>query len=91
LFSEPEFRTDLTVRPEKDVAAEAQLDRIVRLESVEQEDSDTAFYPGGHGRMWDFDENKHSIEPIEPFLTAGKTNRRPCRQPEACRVTPSRV
>src|ERR1700744_2242143 len=47
--NEPEFRTDLTVRFEKDAAAEAQLDRTLRLDSVRQEDFDSVFYPGGHG------------------------------------------
>jgi putative intracellular protease/amidase len=70
--NEPEFRTDLTIRFEKDAAAEAQLDKTVRLDSVRQEDFDTVFYPGGHGPMWDLAEDKHSIELIESFLAAGK-------------------
>lgn len=43
--NEPEFRTDLTLRFEADAAAEAQLDKTVRLDSVKQEDFDTLFYP----------------------------------------------
>jgi putative intracellular protease/amidase len=70
--NEPEFRTDLTVRFEKDVAAEAQLDKTVRLATVRQEDFDTVFYPGGHGPMWDLAEDQHSIKLIESFLAAGK-------------------
>jgi putative intracellular protease/amidase len=70
--NEPEFRTDLTVRFEKDVAAEAQLDKTVRLETVRQQDFDTVFYPGGHGPMWDLAEDQHSIKLIESFLAAGK-------------------
>jgi putative intracellular protease/amidase len=70
--NEPEFRTDLTVRFEKDVAAEAQLDKTIRLETVRQQDFDTVFYPGGHGPMWDLAEDKHSIKLIESFLAAGK-------------------
>ena len=71
--NEPEFRTDLTLRFEKDAAAEAQLDKTVRLDSVKQEDFDTVFYPGGHGPMWDLAEDKHSIKLIESFLAAGKS------------------
>jgi putative intracellular protease/amidase len=71
--NEPEFRTDLTLRFEKDAAAEAQLDKTVRLDSVRQEDFDTVFYPGGHGPMWDLAEDKHSIKLLESFLAAGKT------------------
>jgi putative intracellular protease/amidase len=70
--NEPEFRTDLTVRFEKDVDAEAQLDKTVRLDSVKQESFDTVFYPGGHGPMWDLVEDKSSIKLIESFLAAGK-------------------
>jgi putative intracellular protease/amidase len=70
--NEPEFRTDLTIRFEKDAAAEAQLDKTVRLDSVRQEDFDTVFYPGGHGPMWDLAEDKHSIKLIESFLAVGK-------------------
>jgi len=70
--NEPEFQTELTVRFEKDEAAEAQLNNTARLDSVKQEDFDTVFYPGGHGPMWDLVEDKHSIKLIECFLAAGK-------------------
>jgi putative intracellular protease/amidase len=70
--NDPEFRTDLTRRFEKDAAAEAQLDKTVRLDSVKQEDFDSVFYPGGHGPMWDIVEDKNSIKLIESFLAAGK-------------------
>ncbi|RUP08046.1 type 1 glutamine amidotransferase domain-containing protein [Hyphomicrobium sp.] len=70
--NEPEFRTELTRRFEKDAAAEAQLDKTLRLDSVRQEDFDTVFYPGGHGPMWDLAEDKNSIKLIESFLAAGK-------------------
>src|ERR1700677_4926083 len=70
--NEPEFRTDLTVRFEKDPAAEAQLDKTVRLDGVRQQDFDTVFYPGGHGPMWDLAEDTHSIKLLESFVAAGK-------------------
>src|SRR6476620_4050655 len=70
--NEPEFRTDLTLRFENDAAAEAQLDKTVRLDSVRQEDFDAVFYPGGHGPMWDLAEDKASIKLIESFIAAGK-------------------
>ena len=70
--NEPNFRTDLTRRFEKDAAAEDQLSKTVRLDSVKQEDFDTVFYPGGHGPMWDLAEDKHSIRLIESFIAAGK-------------------
>ena len=70
--NEPEFRTDLTLRFEKDAAAEAELDKTVRLERVRQQDFDTVFYPGGHGPMWDLAEDPNSVKLIESFLAAGK-------------------
>lgn len=70
--NEPEFRTELTLRFEKDAAAEAQLDKTVRLDSVRQEDFDTVFYPGGHGPMWDLANDKNSDKLLESFLAAGK-------------------
>ena len=70
--NEPEFRTDLTLRFEKDAEAEAQLDKTLRLDSVRQEEFDTVFYPGGHGPMWDLAEDKHSIRLIESFIATGK-------------------
>ena len=70
--NEPESRTELTVRFEKDAAAQAQLDNTVRLDSVRQENFDTVFYPGGHGPMWDLAEDERSIELIESFIAAGK-------------------
>lgn len=66
------FRTDLTFRFEKDAAAEAQLSKTVRLDSVRQGDFDTVFYPGGHGPMWDLAEDEHSIKLIESCIAAGK-------------------
>jgi putative intracellular protease/amidase len=69
---EPNSRTNLTIRFEKDAAAQAQLDKTFRLDSVKQEDFDTLFYPGGHGPMWDLAEDKNSIKLIETFIAAGK-------------------
>jgi hypothetical protein len=79
--NEPNFQTDTTRRFEKDAAANAQLDKTVRLDSVKQEDYDTVFYPGGHGPMWDLAEDPNSIKLIESFLAAGKTFALVCHAP----------
>jgi putative intracellular protease/amidase len=70
--NELNFQTELTRRFEKDTAAKMQLAATVRLDSVDQEDFDTVFYPGGHGPMWDLAEDKNSIQLIESFLAADK-------------------
>ncbi|PPQ17415.1 type 1 glutamine amidotransferase domain-containing protein [Bradyrhizobium sp. AC87j1] len=83
--NEPEFRTDLTVRFEQDAAAEAQLDRTLRLDSIRHEEFDTLFYPGGHGPMWDLAEDPNSIKLIESFFAAGKHVGIVCHSPAALR------
>jgi putative intracellular protease/amidase len=83
--NDPEFRTVLTRRFEKDLGAEAQLDRTVRLDSVKQQDFDTLFYPGGHGPMWDLAEDQYSVKLIESFLAAGKPIALVCHAPGALR------
>jgi putative intracellular protease/amidase len=83
--NDPEFRTDLTRRFEKDAAAEAQLDKTVRLDSVKQQDFDTVFYPGGHGPMWDLAEDPNSAKLIESFLAAGKPIALVCHAPGVLR------
>lgn len=82
---DPNFQTDITRRFEKDAAAEAQLDKTVRLDSVKQQDYDTVFYPGGHGPMWDLAEDPHSVKLIESFLAAGKFVALVCHAPGVLR------
>ena len=88
--NEPEFQTDLTRRFEKDAAAEAQLDKTVRLGGVSQEGFDTVFYPGGHGPMWDLAEDKDSITLIESFIAADKLIALVCHAPGALRHVKTR-
>lgn len=89
--NEPNFRTELTHRFEADAAANAQLASTVRLDSVNAEDFDTVFYPGGHGPMWDLAEDPNSIKLIEAFLAAGKPIALVCHAPGVLRhaKTPS--
>src|SRR5262249_15591939 len=83
--NEAEFQTDLTRRFEKNAAAEARLDKTVRLDGVTQESFDAVFYPGGHGPMWDLAEDKNSIKLIESFLAAGKPIALVCHAPKVLR------
>ncbi len=91
--NEPSFQTDDTRRFEADSQASAQLASTVRLDSVEQADFDTVFYPGGHGPLWDLAEDKHSVALIESFLAAGKPVALVCHAPGALRhvQTPDRL
>jgi putative intracellular protease/amidase len=78
---EIEFQTDLTRRFNADEAGKARLANTVRLDSVNQADYDTVFYPGGHGPMWDLAEDANSIKLIESFIAAGKTIALVCHAP----------
>lgn len=83
--NEPSSQTDATHRFEADAAAKAQLADTVRLDSVDQADFDTVFYPGGHGPLWDLAEDRHSIALIESFLGAGKPVALVCHAPGVLR------
>jgi putative intracellular protease/amidase len=83
--NEPANQTDQTRRFEKDVEATAQLAATVRLDSVNQKDFDTVFYPGGHGPMWDLAEDASSIALIEDFIAAGKPVALVCHAPGVLR------
>jgi len=83
--NEPAFQTDDTRRFEADAQATAQLAATVRLDSVDQADFDTLFYPGGHGPLWDLAEDRHSIALIEAFLAAHKPVALVCHAPGVLR------
>jgi putative intracellular protease/amidase len=83
--NEPSFQTDLTRRFEADTGATAQLAATLRLDTVNQADFDTVFYPGGHGPLWDLAEDRHSIALIEAFIAAGKPVALVCHAPGVLR------
>ncbi len=83
--NEPSFQTDLTRRFEADADAKAQLAATLRLDSVAQGDFDAAFYPGGHGPLWDLAEDKASIALIQTFLAADKPVALVCHAPGVLR------
>ncbi|TRO90057.1 type 1 glutamine amidotransferase domain-containing protein [Glycocaulis profundi] len=82
---EPSFQTEDTERFKNDAEANAQLAATVRLDSVDQKDFDTVFYPGGHGPMWDLAEDPNSIRLIEAFIAAGKAIALVCHAPGVLR------
>ena len=83
--NEPSSQTEQTRRFEADAAATAQLANTVRLDSVNQADFDTVFYPGGHGPLWDLAEDKTSIALIESFIAANKPVALVCHAPGVLR------
>jgi putative intracellular protease/amidase len=83
--NEPSSQTAATHRFEADKAATAQLAATVRLDSVNQADFDTVFYPGGHGPLWDLAEDRASIKLIESFVNADKPVALVCHAPGVLR------
>ena len=83
--NEPSFQTEQTRRFEADAAATAQLAATLRLDSINQADFDTVFYPGGHGPLWDLAEDQHSIALIEAFIAASKPVALVCHAPGVLR------
>lgn len=81
----PDFQTELTHRFKADLAAQTALAHTVKLDSVNQQDFDAVFYPGGHGPLWDLAESTTSIALIEAFERAGKPVSFVCHAPGALR------
>lgn len=83
--NEPAFQTADTRRFEADAQATEQLAATVRLDSINEADFDTVFYPGGHGPLWDLTDDPHSIALIESFITASKPIALVCHAPGVLR------
>ncbi|NVC92456.1 type 1 glutamine amidotransferase domain-containing protein [Vibrio natriegens] len=80
-----DFQTEFTHRFKNDEKAQQQLANTVRLETVDYEDFDAVFYPGGHGPLWDLTNSKDSIQLIEDFDRAGKPISFVCHAPGVLR------
>ncbi|MGW2477051.1 type 1 glutamine amidotransferase domain-containing protein [Streptomyces sp. NPDC001665] len=80
-------QTDQTRRFEADTEAMTALANTIPLDSVDSEDYDTVFYPGGHGPLWDLAEDADSARLIETTLRAGKPLALVCHAPGVLRHT----
>jgi len=85
--NEPDAQTDQTRRFEADTEAMTALANTTRLDSVNADDYDTLFYPGGHGPLWDLAEDADSARLIETTLRAGKPLALVCHAPGVLRHT----
>ncbi|MFD9431960.1 type 1 glutamine amidotransferase domain-containing protein [Streptomyces sp. NPDC060002] len=85
--NEPATQTDQTRRFEADPEAMTALANTARLDSVAADDFDTAFYPGGHGPLWDLAEDTVSVRLIETTLRSGKPLALVCHAPGVLRHT----
>lgn len=81
----PDFQTEATHRFKSDSAAQAALANTLKLAAVSAADYDAAFYPGGHGPLWDLAEDATSGALIEEMLAAGKPVAAVCHAPGVLR------
>lgn len=77
----PDFQTDDTRRFAKDADAQEHLANTVTLASIDPDDFDAVFYPGGHGPLWDLTDNPDSLHLIETLYAAGKPVATVCHAP----------
>jgi putative intracellular protease/amidase len=82
---EPDAQTDATRRFRADPEAMQALANTKPLASVNADDFDAVFYPGGHGPLWDLTESQDSRALIESTLAAGKPVAAVCHAPGVLR------
>ncbi len=73
--------TPATLRFDKDEATQDKLAHTHLLSTMNQDDYDAVFYPGGHGVLWDLVEDKTSIKLIEAFHNHNKPVAFVCHAP----------
>lgn len=73
--------TEATRRFEQDDAAREQLANTRPLATVNPEDFDAVFFPGGHGPLWDLSDNVDAGKLIQAFLAAEKPVAAVCHAP----------
>ena len=78
---DPDAQTESTTRFKQDKEAQAALANTLVLESVQADDYDAVFYPGGHGPLWDLTVSEKSIELIQQFIFQDKPVAAVCHAP----------
>jgi len=78
---EPDAQTEATRRFQGDPAARQALANTVKLSSVNAQEFDAVFYPGGHGPLWDLAQDPDSIRLIETMIASGKPVAAVCHAP----------
>ncbi|UWQ38201.1 type 1 glutamine amidotransferase domain-containing protein [Leisingera aquaemixtae] len=74
-------QTDATRRFKQDDAAQEALANTVKLSSVDADQFDAVFYPGGHGPLWDLAESADSRKLLESFAAADRPIGAVCHAP----------
>ena len=84
---DPDAQTEATQRFRNDPEAQAALAHTHPLAEINAVDFDAAFYPGGHGPLWDLAEDRNSIALIEVFAATQKPVAAVCHAPAVFRHT----
>jgi putative intracellular protease/amidase len=79
----PESQTESTQRFMGDGSAKVKLQNTLSVASVNPDDYDAIFLPGGHGTMWDFPTNPTLTQLIEAFDRQQKSIAAVCHAPAA--------
>lgn len=80
---DPDSQTEAIVRFKNDDEARELLANTERLQSLNPENFDAIFYPGGHGPLWDLAGDFNSIALLEAFYRRGKPIGLVCHGPAA--------
>ncbi len=83
----PDFQTPATKRFNGDQETQTILANSTKLTSINANDYDAIFYPGGHGPLWDLAEDKNSIALIEAFYNQNKPVGAVCHAPAVFKNT----
>jgi putative intracellular protease/amidase len=79
--NQPGVRTHDTRRFDSDAAAARALANTMKLSEVDAEDFDGAFFPGGHGVLWDLTNDRNAHRLIESMLAAKRPVALGCHAP----------
>jgi putative intracellular protease/amidase len=79
----PDSQTESTHRFMADEQAKAQLQNTTAIATVNAEDYDAIFLPGGHGTMWDFPTSADLTRLLETFDRQQKVIAAVCHAPAA--------
>jgi putative intracellular protease/amidase len=74
-------QTAATARFKDDNPAQDVLAKTLVLSTIDADDYDAIFYPGGHGPLWDLAEDADSIKLIERFANSDKPIGAVCHAP----------
>lgn len=77
----PEHQSRATQRLAEDRTLQDALSDTLPLARIDPSTVDAAFYPGGHGPLWDLVDDPHSIALIETLSAAGRPVAALCHGP----------